>query len=521
MNRSYTQLFSHCKNFLKTNLLPLILCVASFNLFAMDYTSTGSGPLSPNSKWSATTENLFFENPPVETCESCAIPGVTAQTFITGAHAVIYAGRIYDEDECKTFFLYCIVNDGGTGGADISNTHFGDLNCANTCLDDESLTALGQWSVVNDEVVLDGACGEVEHGTDPNTNICGVKHDEESEGGCYEEEECSGGDFRVTHLYIAVNGNVAESTVTVGIKFGTETETLEVPGPGSCEDEGCGGTNDVPVAVDDVDSTTVNTPVVGLSQDNDTPSDDGGNMWMLIGANGGAANGTVTMTSTGTYTYTPNTGYIGVDVFVYKLCDIDTDCDTATVRITINPDTAGAPVPVQLLNFSVVKDGKTSLLRWTTGSEFNNDYFEIQRSIDNKNFITLGKVKGSGNSNTMVSYEYNDNTPHVGLNSYRLKQVDFDGRSTLSPIRMVNFDRSQAISIFPNPTTDELSVSLNGWDPELTTTIKVVDFNGAEVLTEEVTSETMRLNVSQLPVGAYFIQITNSAATQTYRFVKS
>src|SRR5688572_9094302 len=177
MNRNYTQFFSHCKNFSKTNLLPLIFCVASFNLFAMDYTSTGSGPLSPNSKWSATSEKLFLDNPPVETCESCAIPGVTAETFITGAHAVIYAGRIYNEALCQTFFLYCIVNDGGTGGSDISNTHFGDLNCG-TCLENSSMASMGEWTLdANGNVNLNAACGTIEHGTDPNTGICGIKHD--------------------------------------------------------------------------------------------------------------------------------------------------------------------------------------------------------------------------------------------------------------------------------------------------------------------------------------------------------
>ena len=102
-----------------------------------------------------------------------------------------------------------------------------------------------------------------------------------------------------------------------------------------------------------------------------------------------------------------------------------------------------------------------------------------------------------------------------------MRQVDFDGRSTFTPVRMVNFNTSHAVSIFPNPTTTELSIHLTDWDSELTTTFKVIDFNGAEVFAREATSETTRLNVAHLPAGTYFMQITNNITTQTYRFIKS
>lgn len=402
MKSIYTPIFSYCKNLRTTILLPLILCVASLDLFAM------------------TTM------PPVETCESCELHGITPQTYVTGTHAVIYAGRIYDSTQCRTYFFYCTINDGGTGGHDISNTSFGDFDCANTCLETTSQSTLGEWSVDNNNnIVLDDACGTVEHGTDPNTGICGVKHDEESEGPCYENENCSGTNYRVSHLYLSVEGNVPERTVTIGIKFGNGYETLEIPGPGDCRDDGC----------------------------------------------------------------------------------------------EENPET-DPTLDVALINFSAVKSNQSSLIKWATALETNNDYFEIQRANDNKNFITIGKVMGAGNTTSTTYYEYTDNTPNAGLNAYRLRQVDEDGRATLSPIRMVNFNGSHVISIFPNPTTNELSISLDAWDPHLLTNFRVIDFNGSEVLTKEVNAETTRLNVAQLPIGTYFLQITNATTTQTYRFVK-
>ena len=95
--------------------------------------------------------------------------------------------------------------------------------------------------------------------------------------------------------------------------------------------------NNFPLAVNDVNSTNENTPVSGSAATNDTASSDGGNVWSLIGANGGASHGTVIMNADGSYTYTPNTNYYGTDVFTYHLCDVDGDCSTATVTITIVP----------------------------------------------------------------------------------------------------------------------------------------------------------------------------------------
>ena len=75
--------------------------------------------------------------------------------------------------------------------------------------------------------------------------------------------------------------------------------------------------NDAPVAVNDVTTTSEDTPVSGSVTGNDTPSGDGGNTWTLVGTNGGATNGTVTMNPDGSYTYTPNANFNGTDVFTY------------------------------------------------------------------------------------------------------------------------------------------------------------------------------------------------------------
>ena len=73
-----------------------------------------------------------------------------------------------------------------------------------------------------------------------------------------------------------------------------------------------------------------------LSEDvsvNDTPSDDGGNVWSVVND---VTQGSLNLLANGQFTYTPNPNYFGLDSFTYQVCDIDMDCDSATVTLTVN-----------------------------------------------------------------------------------------------------------------------------------------------------------------------------------------
>ncbi|MFT2008274.1 GDSL-type esterase/lipase family protein [Pontibacter sp. 13R65] len=97
--------------------------------------------------------------------------------------------------------------------------------------------------------------------------------------------------------------------------------------------------------------------------------------------------------------------------------------------------TALANLPVTLVSFKaeVLAAGKVKL-HWSTAMELNNDYFSVERSIDGSTYETIGRVKGSGNSSTKISYTFLDTSPPAEEVYYRLRQVDFDGTVSLSPV---------------------------------------------------------------------------------------
>ena len=90
-------------------------------------------------------------------------------------------------------------------------------------------------------------------------------------------------------------------------------------------------------------------------------------------------------------------------------------------------DESDSPLPVELISFDLETKDETVILNWKTGSELNNDHFDIMRSSDGRRFLKIGEVKGSGTTSNEVSYTYRDITPISGPNYYKLNQVDFDG----------------------------------------------------------------------------------------------
>lgn len=183
-------------------------------------------------------------------------------------------------------------------------------------------------------------------------------------------------------------------------------------------------------------------------------------------------------------------------------------------------------LPVEMVTFTgEALDNHTSLLNWSTASEFNNDYFEIQRSTGNSEWEIIGMVKGHGNSNQFLEYTYTDEHPMPNVNYYRLRQVDFDGQYKFSSEIAVDFKstkntdtKANEITVYPNPTSGDVWVKTNG---NISTTekqnIDVYSVNGQQVLSEPQTENTQKVNFTYFENGLYFLKIGN----QSFRIIKN
>lgn len=162
------------------------------------------------------------------------------------------------------------------------------------------------------------------------------------------------------------------------------------------------------------------------------------------------------------------------------------------------------PQPVKLSSFSATQEGKTIGLKWTTDSETANDYFAVERSADAKEFGTLARVTGKNTTTNAQFYTYKDETPVLGINYYRLRQVDVGGKFEYSRIIALSFDESGKPFVFPNPAHSYLTFSSVQKDA----VIELVNLQGKVLYRAVAIGTTHDVDVSAFETGNYLSRIT-------------
>lgn len=181
----------------------------------------------------------------------------------------------------------------------------------------------------------------------------------------------------------------------------------------------------------------------------------------------------------------------------------------------ISTDVCGTALGVSLMSFDAIAYERSVYLTWNTASEWNNDHFDIQRSINGVDFENIGSVVGSGTTNEQMNYHWTDEHPYQGTSFYRVVQVDTDGAKTNSDIRSVIFSGDQEIKVFPVPAETSIIVQLNAEQIENVVSSQGISVQGLIRLTN--TSEhTTLINIEDLSAGVYFIQTVDDVI----RFIK-
>jgi hypothetical protein len=191
----------------------------------------------------------------------------------------------------------------------------------------------------------------------------------------------------------------------------------------------------------------------------------------------------------------------------------------ATAAFHEIPDNS-VPLPVQLLNFNAINENNEYVfLKWQTALEENNDHFDVERSSDGTHFDKILTVKAVGNSTTLQSYSAADNTVVRGINFYRLKQVDTDGHATYSEVKMVKFGVGVAPLVYPNPVSAVLT-ALPG--SELIREIVIYNVQGRAVqfAMGNSTEAPMKVNISLLPAGVYFLKVKTDSQVYQFKIAK-
>jgi parallel beta-helix repeat protein len=163
-----------------------------------------------------------------------------------------------------------------------------------------------------------------------------------------------------------------------------------------------------------------------------------------------------------------------------------------------------ALLPVQLVSFTAQKSGRDVQCNWRTASEQNLSHYNVQRSIDGKDYITVGKVSAANsmNANEYSFTDYNVADLNTAKTYYRLEAVDKDTRKAYSPVALVQWNKAGTVSIYPNPASGFITVNAVN-----ARSIIIFDMSGKKIWEKQHCSDNTLIDLSGIAKGAYWVNV--------------
>ncbi|MFT3936314.1 MAG: T9SS type A sorting domain-containing protein [Chitinophagaceae bacterium] len=186
--------------------------------------------------------------------------------------------------------------------------------------------------------------------------------------------------------------------------------------------------------------------------------------------------------------------------------------------------TGNSALPVTLLDFSGTLRSAAAVLNWSTSSEINSSYFDIERSYDGVSFVKVGAITAAGISSSIKNYSFTNQSLQEH-NYYRLKQVDIDGHFVYSKTILVDYQQYNGnFRIINNPFTDVLEIDF-GKVQSGKTAIRLLDVTGKEIYhaASDATGQSrIRINLSgrNISAGIYLLQVTSNKQEYIERVMK-
>lgn len=166
---------------------------------------------------------------------------------------------------------------------------------------------------------------------------------------------------------------------------------------------------------------------------------------------------------------------------------------------------AGGPLPVTFEGFVARKDDDgTVKLLWNVGDEINVKGYYVESSSNGTDFTTAGYVTATGKS--IYSLVYKDKVLQTMF--FRVKNIDFDGRSKYSPTIKVNAKEQAGASIqlYPVPSNNLVTVQHNKSSAKAVITLYSAEGRLIQIVPTVTNTLQTQVNVSGLVRGVYIVK---------------
>ena len=181
-------------------------------------------------------------------------------------------------------------------------------------------------------------------------------------------------------------------------------------------------------------------------------------------------------------------------------------------------------LPVELVEFYGMNENNKNNIYWVTASEQNNDYFILEHSTSGNNFNKIALLYGAGNSTELRTYVYGHSDPSSGMNYYRLKQKDYDGKCSYSGmIVIVNEEREEINKIYVN---EQNGIFIDMFSQiEKNSCISIINGMGAIVYKKQYELSQGRncffIEGTAFPPGVYTLSVSNGCKCYAKKFIIS
>lgn len=173
---------------------------------------------------------------------------------------------------------------------------------------------------------------------------------------------------------------------------------------------------------------------------------------------------------------------------------------------------AALPVTLIDINSECTDDGVA--IQWKVSSEYNNESYTCQYSLDGLNWEDIGSIPGE-NKSEENEYRYVHHEAPLANTYYRVIQKDFDGSLTYFPVVKADcFNGLEVFTVFPNPVASTAVIRFSDYNPAQKL-FRITDAMGRNIRSGQITGPEVKLELSDLSPGTYFITI--GAENMQYR----
>ncbi len=175
-------------------------------------------------------------------------------------------------------------------------------------------------------------------------------------------------------------------------------------------------------------------------------------------------------------------------------------------------------LPVTLTDFyAKLNNGKVDV-QWRVSNEQNFSRYEVEHSVNSTSFMRIATVLATNAGAISATYGTVHQQPVSGKNYYRLMLINLDGSFSYSPIRMVQVGKGMVVNVYPNPVKDRLNIAISKADNN-PSTIRLINMYGQVMMQKQVPNNS-QIDVSQLAVGTYLLQIDSNEKKEVFKIQK-